>query len=77
MGDDLEDNQNNNQGPKYKDINEFFNYVFQQIKSKANNKICFIIDYSDYIFGSNASLSENEKKLACYNRKGFKRIYEL
>ncbi|WP_157151826.1 AAA family ATPase [Brachyspira sp. SAP_772] len=57
---DLADN-NNNQGPKYKDINEFFNYVLQQIKSKANNRICFIIDYSDYIFGSNASLSENER----------------
>ena len=63
LGDDDEmaDNQNNNQGPKYKDIDEFFNYVLQQIKSKANNKICFIIDYSDYIFGSNASLSENER----------------
>ena len=59
--DDLPDNKNNNQGPKYKDINEFFNYVLQQIKSKANNHICFIIDYSDYIFGSNASLSENER----------------
>ncbi|WP_157154082.1 AAA family ATPase [Brachyspira murdochii] len=61
LGDELEYNQNNDQGPKYKDINEFFNYVLQQIKSKANNKICFIIDYSDYIFGSNASLSENER----------------
>ena len=57
---DLVDN-NNNQGPKYKDVNEFFNYVLQQIKSKANNRICFIMDYSDYIFGSNASLSENER----------------
>ena len=59
--DDLTDNNNNNKGPKYKDINEFFNYVLQQIKSKANNRICFIIDYSDYIFGANASLSENER----------------
>ena len=59
--DDLTDNNNNNKGPKYKDINEFFNYVLQQIKSKSNNRICFIIDYSDYIFGANASLSENER----------------
>ena len=60
LGDD-NDLVNNNNNNKYKYINEFFNYVLNQIKSKTNNRICFVIDYSDYIFAANASLSENER----------------
>ena len=63
LGDDndLADNTNNNQGPIYKEIDEFFNHVHDQIRAKDNNRTCFILDYSDYIFGTNASLSENER----------------
>lgn len=61
LGDDDNSVQNDNEGPKYKDMDDFFNYLLQQIKSEQNKKICFILDYSDYIFGSNASLSENER----------------
>ena len=61
LGEDGDIAENNNQSPKYKNIDEFFNYILQHIKSKSNKKICFILDYSDYIFGTNASLSEAER----------------
>lgn len=72
LGDDNDIVKNNNQGPQYKDINEFFNYLLQQIKSKSNKKICFILDYSDYIFGTNVSLSEVERNCLAIIKKSLK-----
>ncbi|PTY39403.1 AAA family ATPase [Brachyspira hampsonii] len=59
--DDLKEINNNSSNNKFEKIEDFFPHIHQQIRSKTNNKICFIIDYSDYIFGTNASLSENER----------------
>lgn len=72
LGDDNDILKNNNQGPQYKNIDEFFNYLLQQIKSKSNKKICFILDYSDYIFGTNVSLSEVERNWLAIIKKSLK-----
>lgn len=72
LGDDNDIAKNNNQGQKYKNIDEFFNYLLQQIKSKSNKKICFVLDYSDYIFGTNISLSETERNWLAIIKKSLK-----
>lgn len=51
---------NQNNLSTYKEIEEFFSFMLNQIKS-GSNKNAFIIDYSDYIFGSSNSLSECER----------------
>ena len=53
-----DDKSNNNDTGKYKDINDFFGFMLQKI----NSKTCFILDYSDYIFSSNSSMSDQEKQ---------------
>jgi possible S14 family endopeptidase clpA len=65
LGDDEEsydigedDKSNNNDTGKYKDINDFFGFMLQKI----NSRTCFILDYSDYIFSSNSSMSDQEKQ---------------
>ena len=51
---------NQNNSSTYKEIEEFFSFLLNQIKS-GSNKNAFIIDYLDYIFGSSNSLSECER----------------
>lgn len=44
----------------YKAPDEFFPYMLNVIKN-SSNKVAFILDYSDYIFGNANSLSEKER----------------
>ncbi|WP_172200126.1 AAA family ATPase [Campylobacter sp. RM16188] len=66
---------NNNDTGKYKDINEFFSFILQKI----NSKTCFILDYSDYIFSSNSSMSDQEKQWLAILKKSINEnaIYDL
>jgi DNA polymerase III delta prime subunit len=47
---------------KSDNIDEFFAYVLKTISDSPDSKTAFIIDYSDFIFGSAVSLSEVERK---------------
>lgn len=58
--DDNSSDISNESNVKYEDINEFFSFMLNKIKSKSK-KSAFIIDYSDYIFGSSNNLSECER----------------
>lgn len=50
-----------NVGPQsYADPNEFFKYVLDVVRG-GTGKTAFILDYSDYVFGNSASLSELER----------------
>ncbi|QKG28925.1 AAA family ATPase [Campylobacter sp. RM16187] len=75
IGEDNKNNNNNNNTGKYKDINEFFGFMLQKI----NSKTCFILDYSDYIFSSNSSMSDQEKQWLAILKKSINEnaIYDL
>ncbi len=63
-------NTNHQQGGNtYKDIEEFFSYMLSRINS-GDKKNAFIIDYSDYIFGSSNTLSECERNWLSILSKG-------
>lgn len=58
---DFDFDDNINSGTKcYKSPDEFFPYMLNIMKN-SSNKIAFILDYSDYIFGNANSLSEKER----------------
>ena len=47
--------------PNYKEPEEFFPYMLEQIRNGTENR-AFVLDYSDYLFGSANSLSEKERE---------------
>lgn len=51
----------NNETANYKLPEEFFPYMLQQIRGGAEGR-AYILDYSDYLFGSANSLSEKERE---------------
>ena len=59
MGDDFEFEDDHNI-PKYASAGEFFPYLLKQVR-RPEEKSVFILDYSDYIFGSPNSLPETER----------------
>lgn len=62
MGDDLDYN-NNQDTPSYAgDVEAFFSFMLQTLKSE-NGKNVFILDYSDYLFGNANALSEQERSI--------------
>lgn len=70
---DIDDNEEQAYGcgvGKLKEIDEFFTYILQKIQ--AREKICFLIDYSDYIFSSNTNLSDQEKQWLSIIKKSIK-----
>lgn len=59
LGDDLADTSVSS-APAYRDPDEFFPYLLDLIRH-GTGKTAFILDYSDYLFGSANSLSEKER----------------
>lgn len=47
--------------PDYKEPEEFFPYMLEQIRNGGEDR-AYILDYSDYLFGSANSLSEKERE---------------
>lgn len=60
---DFEDfgNSSDSNNEKYKEPEEFFPYMLQQIRSGEDGR-AYVLDYSDYLFGSANSLSEKERE---------------
>ena len=56
-----EDDFANDEGTNYKATEEFFPYMLQQIRGGGEGR-AYILDYSDYLFGSANSLSEKERE---------------
>lgn len=57
---DIEDNTQNDNNGRLKEMSEFFPYMLNII-SNGNKETAFIIDYSDYLFGNAMALSEQER----------------
>lgn len=55
------DELDNNVGNSYKEPDEFFPYMLEQIRNGGEDR-AYILDYSDYLFGSANSLSEKERE---------------
>ena len=51
----------NDVSANYKEPEEFFPYMLEQIRSSRESR-AYILDYSDYLFGSANSLSEKERE---------------
>lgn len=77
MGFDAND-QKNETNTNYKDPDDFFPFMLDQIRSSSESR-AYILDYSDYLFGSANSLSEKERNYLAILGKALEksRSYDL
>ncbi|WP_121756730.1 hypothetical protein [Helicobacter felis] len=68
---DIGDANTHQERPKYDQVEEFFSIIMNNLATKSGQ--CFILDYTDYIFGVQASLSEIERKWIIRLKKGIQR----
>ncbi|WP_104708738.1 AAA family ATPase [Helicobacter felis] len=57
--------------PKYDKVEDFFSIIMNNLSTKSGQ--CFILDYTDYIFGVQASLSEAERHWIIRLKKAIQR----
>lgn len=66
--DDMEEANSGVSLPKYEKPEEFFPFLLSEVKANRQSQ-AFIIDYSDYLFGTANSLSEKERNYLALLRK--------
>ncbi|WP_104711071.1 AAA family ATPase [Helicobacter felis] len=68
---DIGDANTHQERPKYDQVEEFFSIIMNNLATKSGQ--CFILDYTDYIFGVQASLSEAERHWIIRLKKAIQR----